>query len=73
MIRLPANAGAYGDSYSKHGVGAPERPVKGVYSMTMMEMPPLGVLLAGVIAARFGAPATVAIGGAACLVSAGIF
>jgi MFS family permease len=47
--------------------------VMGVYSMVMMGMAPFGGLLAGLAADRFGAPVTVAIGGAICLISAGIF
>jgi hypothetical protein len=41
--------------------------------MVMMGMAPFGGLLAGLAADRFGAPVTVAIGGAICLISAGIF
>jgi MFS family permease len=47
--------------------------VMGVYSMMIMGMAPFGGLLAGLVADRLGAPATVAIGGAICLVAAGIF
>jgi MFS family permease len=47
--------------------------VMGVYSMMIMGMAPFGGLLAGVVADRLGAPVTVAIGGAICLISAGIF
>jgi len=47
--------------------------VMGVYSMMLMGMAPFGGLLAGVVADRFGAPTTVAIGGVICLAAAGIF
>ena len=47
--------------------------VMGVYSMMIMGMAPFGGLLAGLVADRLGAPATVAIGGVICLISAGIF
>jgi MFS family permease len=47
--------------------------VMGVYSMVIMGMAPFGGLIAGLAADRLGAPATVAIGGAVCLVSACIF
>ena len=47
--------------------------VMSVYSMMIMGMAPFGGLLAGLVAHRLGAPATVAIGGVICLVSAGIF
>jgi MFS family permease len=47
--------------------------VMGVYSMVIIGMAPFGGLLAGLAADRFGAPATVAIGGVICLISAGIF
>jgi MFS family permease len=47
--------------------------VMAVYSMMFMGMAPLGSLLAGVLAGRLGAPATVAAGGAVCIVGAAIF
>jgi len=47
--------------------------VMSFYSMAFAGMSPFGSLLAGVIAARFGAPATVAISGALCLLGAGWF
>ncbi|MGA2982663.1 MAG: MFS transporter [Terriglobia bacterium] len=42
--------------------------VMSVYSMMFMGMAPFGALSAGVIAHRLGAPFTVALGGAACIV-----
>ncbi len=47
--------------------------VMAVYSMMFMGMAPMGALGAGVVAQKLGAPWTVAIGGAVCLVGAGIF
>jgi MFS family permease len=47
--------------------------VMSVYSMMIMGMAPFGGLLAGLVADRVGAPVTVAIGGAICLLAAGIF
>jgi MFS family permease len=47
--------------------------VMGVYSMVIMGLAPFGGLLAGLVADRLGAPATVAIGGVICLISAVIF
>jgi MFS family permease len=47
--------------------------VMSVYSMMFIGMAPFGALLAGLVADRLGAPATVAIGGVICLVSAGVF
>jgi MFS family permease len=47
--------------------------VMSVYSMMFMGMAPFGSLLAGAVAARLGAPLTVAGGGAICMVAAGIF
>lgn len=47
--------------------------VMAVYSMMFMGMAPLGALLAGALAAPFGAPATVAIGGAVCIVGGLVF
>jgi MFS family permease len=42
--------------------------VMAVYSMMFMGMAPMGALLAGALATPLGAPATVAIGGAACVI-----
>jgi MFS family permease len=47
--------------------------VMAVYSMMFMGMAPFGALLAGTLAHHIGAPATVAIGGAACIVGAALF
>jgi MFS family permease len=47
--------------------------VMSVYSMMILGMAPFGGLLAGLVADRLGAPLTVAIGGAICLLSAVIF
>jgi MFS family permease len=47
--------------------------VMAVYSMMFMGMAPLGALLAGVLAQRLGAPNTVALGGAVCIVGALLF
>ena len=47
--------------------------VMAVYSMMFMGMSPIGALFAGVAAHRLGAPATVMIGGVACLAGAGAF
>ena len=47
--------------------------VMSVYSMMFMGMAPIGALLAGVTAARWGAPATVAGGGVICVAGAAIF
>ena len=47
--------------------------VMAVYSMMFMGMAPIGALLAGSLAARWGAPQTVALGGAVCAVGAIIF
>jgi MFS family permease len=47
--------------------------VMAAYSMMFMGMAPIGALLAGVLATRLGAPGTVALGGAACVVGAGVF
>ena len=47
--------------------------VMSVYAMMFMGMAPLGALLAGSLATQIGAPATVAAGGAVCLVGAAIF
>ncbi|HYE15102.1 MAG TPA: MFS transporter [Pyrinomonadaceae bacterium] len=47
--------------------------VMAVYSMMFMGMAPLGALLAGTLARAAGAPATVAAGGAACILGALVF
>lgn len=47
--------------------------VMAVYSMMFMGMAPIGALLAGALAERIGAPATVAAGGVACLIGAAVF
>ena len=47
--------------------------VMSVYSMMFMGMAPLGSLLAGLLAGRIGAPATVAAGGAVCIAAAAVF
>jgi MFS family permease len=47
--------------------------VMAVYSMMFMGMAPFGALWAGAVAERIGAPVTVAIGGAVCVVAAGVF
>jgi MFS family permease len=47
--------------------------VMSVYSMMFMGMAPLGALLAGVMADRFGAPFTVAAGGAVAIVGSLVF
>lgn len=47
--------------------------VMAVYSMMFMGMAPFGALAAGTAAGRLGAPATVAIGGVACIVAAAVF
>ena len=39
-----------------------------VYAMMFMGMAPFGALLAGALAHRLGAPITVALGGAVCIV-----
>ena len=41
--------------------------------MMILGMAPFGGLMAGLVAERLGAPLTVAIGGASCLVSAVVF
>lgn len=43
------------------------------YSMSLMGMAPFGSLLAGAVAARVGAPRTVLLGGASCLIAALVF
>jgi MFS family permease len=47
--------------------------VMSVYSMMFMGMAPFGALLAGALATRIGAPATVAAGGVVCIVGAALF
>jgi MFS family permease len=47
--------------------------VMAVYSMMFMGMAPFGSLLAGALAQRLGAPATVALGGVACMAGAVVF
>ena len=44
--------------------------VMSVYSMMFMGMAPFGALLAGVLANHLGAPLTVALGGAVCILGA---
>jgi len=47
--------------------------VMSVYSMMFMGMSPIGALLAGVCAGKFGAPWTVAGGGIVCAIAATVF
>jgi MFS family permease len=47
--------------------------VMSFYSMAIMGMTPFGSLFAGILAARIGAPATLAIGGACCIAGAAWF
>jgi MFS family permease len=47
--------------------------VMAVYSMMFMGMAPLGALMAGSLASPIGAPATVAVGGVACVVGGVVF
>jgi MFS family permease len=47
--------------------------VMSVYAMMFLGMAPFGALLAGALAHSLGAPATVALGGAVCLVAAALF
>ncbi len=47
--------------------------VMSVYSMMFMGMAPIGALLAGAVAERWGAPFTVGVGGVICILAAGIF
>lgn len=47
--------------------------VMAVYSMMFMGMAPIGALLAGALADRVGAPLTVALGGAVCIVGSILF
>jgi len=47
--------------------------VVALYSMMFMGMAPFGALFGGVVADRLGAPVTVAVGGAGCLLGAAVF
>jgi MFS family permease len=47
--------------------------VMSLYSMSFMGMAPLGSLMAGALAARWGAPLALAAGGLGCVVAAGVF
>jgi MFS family permease len=47
--------------------------VMAVYSMMFMGMAPIGALLAGALAQRLGAPATVALGGSVCIIGSLVF
>ena len=47
--------------------------VMSLYSMMFIGMGPIGALLGGVLAAKIGAPSTVAIGGCICLAAGAIF
>jgi MFS family permease len=47
--------------------------VMALYSMMFMGMAPFGALFAGITASHLGAPVAVAVGGAGCLVGAGVF
>jgi MFS family permease len=47
--------------------------VMAVYSMMFMGMAPIGALVAGSLAHRLGAPNTVLLGGAVCIVGAAVF
>jgi MFS family permease len=47
--------------------------VMAVYSMMFLGMAPFGALLAGTLASHLGAPATVALGGIACIIGAAVF
>jgi MFS family permease len=47
--------------------------VMAIYSMVFMGMAPFGALLAGTLADSLGAPATVAAGGAVCVLGAAVF
>jgi MFS family permease len=47
--------------------------VMAVYSMMFMGMAPIGALLAGTLAQRIGAPETVALGGAVCILGSLVF
>jgi len=47
--------------------------VMSVYSMMFMGMAPVGAVLSGLTADRWGAPATIAVGGAVCMAAAAVF
>jgi len=47
--------------------------VMAIYAMMFMGMYPVGALLAGAIAKRFGAPTTVGVGGILCVAAAAVF
>jgi MFS family permease len=47
--------------------------VMAAYVMMFMGMAPMVALFAGIVAERLGAPLTVAIGGAVCLIGSGVF
>src|SRR5690606_32902355 len=47
--------------------------VMSFYTMAFMGMTPWGSLLAGTLASRIGAPATVRLGGLACIIGAALF
>jgi MFS family permease len=47
--------------------------VMAVYSMMFMGLAPIGAVLAGILAERMGAPRTIAIGGAFCVLGGGLF
>ncbi len=47
--------------------------VMSVYSVMFLGMTPFGSLLAGALAARVGAPVTVALGGCVCVIAAALF
>jgi MFS family permease len=47
--------------------------VMAAYSMMFMGMAPVGSLIAGALAERWGAPATVGLGGLVCLAAGGLF
>jgi MFS family permease len=47
--------------------------VMSVYSMMFLGMAPFGALFSGLLANKFGAPLTVALGGAVCIVGALVF
>ena len=47
--------------------------VMSFYAMSFMGMMPFGSLLAGFLASKIGAPATVTIGGVACLLGAAVY
>src|SRR5262249_45257302 len=47
--------------------------VMSFYTMAFMGTAPFGSLLAGALAERMGAPRTIAVGGAACILGAALF